>query len=421
MNVLKKALSMVLEFLLLFGFVYLSSSCALIQLSEDTNRRAVSGWIHGSVKNTQQGTAPLIIAACDKNGGIVKFQRLAPNTCYYAFTLPAGKVYDILAFEDLNGNLKYDKNEPAGSWMNREGEILHSKTEILTDLTLSIKSELPVSHSLDINNLDPSQGSNFVVVTGAIANLDDESFSSASAKKGLWSPLAFMDEFGVGVYFLEKYDPDKIPVLFINGIGGSPRDWKPFFKRMDRNKYQPWFFFYPSGARIESTAIALHTIVKRMRTEFKFDSTYVVAHSMGGLIAREFIKESLDSGDEYIKLFISISTPWVGDEDAEWSIGAPLVIPCWRDLRPSSDFIQNSSSKDIGSHIPYYLIFSYRGDRKPFRLNNDNVVYLSSELGFDMQKRAKKVYGFNLSHSTILTDFTVIDTCLSILAEHDPE
>jgi pimeloyl-ACP methyl ester carboxylesterase len=262
-------------------------------------------------------------------------------------------------------------------------------------------------------------GSKFVVATGAIADLDDESFSPEAAKKGLWSPLAFIEKYGVGVYFLEKYDPDKIPVLFINGIGGSPRDWKPFFKRMDRKKYQPWFLFYASGGRIEKAAAALNSILKRMRTKYQFNSMYVVAHSMGGLVARQFIKNSFDAGDKYIKLFVSISTPWLGDKDAEWSIGAPLVIPCWLDLRPSSDFIKNGSSKDLGSQIPYYLLFSYRGDRKPFRLNNDNVVYLSSELSLDMQQRAEKVYGFNLSHSTILSSDKVLNTCIDIFAKYD--
>lgn len=396
----------------------LSSSCAFIELREDLNRSAASGVIHGSVINSEVGNSQLILAACDEEGGVVEFQRLASSTSYFAFTLPAGAVYNIVAFDDLNGNLKYDKFEPVARWRNTEETTLSTTRDIVAPLNLSTKNALPALYSLDINKLNPSLGNKFVVFTGEIADLDNELFSSEIARKGLWTPFAFVNEYGVGIYFLEKYDPRKIPVLFVNGIGGSLRDWKSFVSRIDRSRYQPWFYFYPSGVRIKDSGNALNIVVEQLHAKYKFDSMYVVAHSMGGLVAKEFIKQSLSgNGDEFIKLFISISTPWMGDKDAEWSKGAPAVIPCWLDLRPSSDFIKNSFPGDIGSKIPYYLLFSHRGDRKPFRLNNDNVVYLSSVLDFGMQKRAKKVYGFNLSHSTILTDPTVIDTCLAIFAE----
>lgn len=403
----------------LFAVVCLSSSCAFIQLSEDLKKRSMTGDIHGRVINREGATSPLIIVVFDKSGRVVGYQRLASGTSYYAFNLTAGRIYDIVAFEDLNGDLKYEKSEPFAHWKNSEKARLVAADEIIANLNFIQTAELPLSRIIDINKLDPSLGSKFIVATGKIVDLDNELFSPECARKGLWTPLAFLNEYGLGVYFLEKYDPRKIPVLFVNGIGGSPREWKSFTSRIDRNRYQPWFYFYPSGARIQNAGKALNTIVEQLLAQYNFDSMCVIAHSMGGLVAKEFIKRSLyENGSEFIKVFITISTPWRGDKDAEWSKGAPAVIPCWRDLRPSSDFIKNSSSSDIGSKIPYYLLFSYRGDRKPFRLNNDNVVYLSSELSLDMQKRAKKVYGFNSNHSTILSSVDVIDICADILAEY---
>jgi hypothetical protein len=61
---------------------------------------------------------------------------------------------------------------------------------------------------------------------------------------GLWEPTRFLKEHGVGIYMLEVYDPDKTPVLFINGAGGSAQNWRYFLRRLDRTRFQAWFFLY---------------------------------------------------------------------------------------------------------------------------------------------------------------------------------
>lgn len=58
----------------------------------------------------------------------------------------------------------------------------------------------------------------------------------------------------------------------------------------------------------------------------------------GGLVARSFI---MDHGARfpYVKLFISLATPWGGDEMAEYGVKqSPSVIPCWIDMQPGSPF-----------------------------------------------------------------------------------
>ena len=55
-----------------------------------------------------------------------------------------------------------------------------------------------------------------------------------------------------------EFDPDKIPVLFVHGIGGTPLDWKYLAKGLDRHRFQPWFYYYPSGLRLNLVSGLLH-------------------------------------------------------------------------------------------------------------------------------------------------------------------
>jgi hypothetical protein len=87
-------------------------------------------------------------------------------------------------------------------------------------------------------------------LAGARIALDDELFSEENGSKGFWEPFSFNKDFGGNIYFLEEYDPEKIPILFIHGAGGTPKGWKYFIDSIDRNRFQPWYFYYPSGARI---------------------------------------------------------------------------------------------------------------------------------------------------------------------------
>jgi len=82
--------------------------------------------------------------------------------------------------------------------------------------------------------------------------MDEFVFSDEYGVKGLWNSMEFFREISGNVYFLEEYDPTKIPILFVHGAAGSPQNWRAFFEDIDRDKYQPWFFYYPSGTSIDS-------------------------------------------------------------------------------------------------------------------------------------------------------------------------
>ena len=109
-----------------------------------------------------------------------------------------------------------------------------------------------------------------------------------------------------GVYLLEDYDPGKIPVVMLHGLGGSPLVWARLTNRIQgtpalRSRYQVWHVVYQTNAPV---------LLSRLRVQGFLDNAWaavdpaahdaarthmvLVGHSMGGIIARLL---SADSGD----------------------------------------------------------------------------------------------------------------------------
>lgn len=400
----------------------LLSGC-MLQVKRNVEATARAGAIIGSV--TYGGAVPadvVVVAVADPAGTprVENYANLKP-TGRYILLLAAGRSYDVVAFSDRNRNLRLDPGEPCGI----------SSTTTLTpdedgyvsvDLTLESGRLLPEKLSAALAGLPSITRRPLPVVVGNVADLSDPRFSAANGEKGLWQPFDFITETGIGVYFLEPYDPDKIPVLFVNGAGGSPQDWTGFFRRIDRSRFQPWFFLYPSGARLERSAETLASIVARLREQHRFDRLHVVAHSMGGLVARGFIDQALDQGrGEFITQFITISTPWQGHAGAWYGVEmAPATIPSWIDMVPGSDYQKGLFARKIGDKVPCYLLFGYRGGSAIFSDYSDGTVTLGSQLFFPAQEEARKVYGFNENHTSILTSGEVLSVVNHLLQDNDP-
>ena len=55
-----------------------------------------------------------------------------------------------------------------------------------------------------------------------------------------------------GLYMVEAFDPDKIPVVMVHGLWSSPMTWMEMFNDLlaypeIRSNYQFWFYLYPTG------------------------------------------------------------------------------------------------------------------------------------------------------------------------------
>jgi len=400
----------------------LSVGCAIFQLREETTILNTSTVLAGVVSSTVSfPDMPIVVAAYSKDGSkrtIVHYttlHELGP----YELMAPTG-TRNIFAFGDKNRNLIYDKGEPAGQILNADqisdpaGGVTGHLDIVLSEQN-SKKIDFPVGHKL------PAKEYQFFHSTcpGAMAKLDDDLFSPEYGKKGFWAPVEFFKEFSGNIYFFEEYDPAKTPILFVHGAAGSPRDWQAFFDSIDRNKYQPWLFYYPSGASIDSMSYLLFWKLENLQVKFKFKELYITAHSMGGLVVRSFL---VNYGQRFpsITNFISISTPWGGEELADLGVKySPAVIPAWEDMQPGSDFLKSIFRKAMPPTVDHYLLFGHKGNRNILRPNNDRVVTLASQLDQRSQRDAKIIYGFNEDHVSILSSKRVISQYNAILANID--
>lgn len=239
-------------------------------------------------------------------------------------------------------------------------------------------------------------------------DLAGDAFSVTRGKSGYWSPRKFFAELGADVYAPDEYDPAKTPILFVHGAAGSPQDWRYFVAHIDRTRYQPWFFYYPSGAPVPDMSEILYRKLLEIQEKYQPRRLYITAHSLGGLVVRSMLGEHGDSLP-WVKLFISISTPWGGESLARMGVRlSPVVVPSWNDLCPHGRFLKSLFMKPLPPGIDYYLLFSHRGGHGIVRPNNDGTVTLASQLRPEAQAEAKRIIGFDESHTGILSSQEVL-------------
>ena len=100
----------------------------------------------------------------------------------------------------------------------------------------------------------------------------------------------YMDK--TGLYFLQPYDPDRIPLVFVHGLFSTPFDWVQTINGLQadpeiRKHYQFWVFGYPTGNPILYSALRLREELARVDKLYPNHRPYVVVgHSMGGMLTQ---------------------------------------------------------------------------------------------------------------------------------------
>ncbi len=111
-----------------------------------------------------------------------------------------------------------------------------------------------------------------------------------------------------GLYMVEPFDPQRIPVVMVHGLWSSPTTWMEMFNDLRsfpeiRSKYQFWFFLYPTGqpfwtsaAQLRDTLVEVRTVLDPAGQNPKLSELVLVGHSMGGLVSR---LQTIESGDAF--------------------------------------------------------------------------------------------------------------------------
>ena len=371
--------------------------------------------LEGTITCNKSNNKPIIIAlySMKSNEIIVYDYQILLEPGQFKFIAEPDDYY-LAAFLDLNNDLLFQSNEPAGFY----GEptlIITQPGQSLENLNFEIKAPNPQALKL-YESSEISLG-NLIRNPGTIIQINDDQFTENIGKLGKWEPLDFLKKGYGGLFFIEPYDPERIPILFVHGAGGYPQQWRSIIESLDNSKFQAWIFHYPSGLNMEMVSGWLYDQITILRAKYELDKLYVIAHSMGGLVSLKYIQKQSQSGHPpNIDLFVSISTPWAGSKTARIGTINPLaVIPSWKDIVPGSQFLEGLLLNPIPKGTRYFLLFSYHGIPNPIFVNNDGRVSISSQLDLRMQKKAVKVFGFNEKHSGILSSKDLIKTLSEVL------
>jgi pimeloyl-ACP methyl ester carboxylesterase len=354
---------------------------------------------------------------------IVDFFVLDGDGKYMLLVSPG--TYRVFGFADRNGDRIHQPDEPAAYL--EFPPLLDLSERVFNagfDLTLPAVPGDPPGISIDLSDPDLEANVGFGgSPPGTVAPLSDERFARQNGEKGLWRPVDFMLEGTGGLFFLEPYDSERTPVLFVHGAGGTPRDFTSLIEGLDRERFQAWALFYPSALRLKPLAGFLNLALRDLRARLGFKRVLVVAHSMGGLVVRAFLNKSVAPGDEgWVPLFVSISTPWEGHAAADAGVErSPVVLPSWRDMAPSSVFLSTLFETALPQAVEFHLLFGFEGHRRFRRTGgiNDGVVSVASQLAPPAQRDARRLHGFPSNHTEILRNPEVSKVLNALLAASD--
>jgi pimeloyl-ACP methyl ester carboxylesterase len=106
-----------------------------------------------------------------------------------------------------------------------------------------------------------------------------------------------------GIYLIERYDPNRIPILMIHGLRSNPLTWEPLTRAVlstldIHERFQVWHAFYPTGLPPFYTGSRIRDVLHKVL--FHFDpegddlpsrQMAVIGHSMGAVISHMLVSD----------------------------------------------------------------------------------------------------------------------------------
>jgi pimeloyl-ACP methyl ester carboxylesterase len=389
------------------------SSCTFSKLKDDLEQYDERGHeFNGSLGLEQIESDSLVLVAMrDHDGKDIYTFRMMAGPGDFLIKGQKKPLY-FFAFDDQNKDLvfqrgePYARNTPAGPVDPNAGSTDNIRIVIGDSISATDYPQGLVG--VAINEWDNEMG--LTLVIGDQTTLENPLFSEEQAKKGLWQPFAFMLDGGAGIHFLEDYDANRIPVIFVHGINGTPRNFTTLIEGLDRSRYQAWVYSYPSGLRLQDLAEGLFQFMETLERLHQFDEVHLIAHSLGGLVSRGAVNRCAQQKTcDYLRSYTTLSTPWNGVASAksgvEW---APTVVPVWRDIDPDSEYVTTLFDTPLPDDLPYQLLFGFKRTSIFGSGSSDGVIVLASQLRNAAQEQAFTVRGYDEGHVSILSSDLVI-------------
>ncbi len=104
-----------------------------------------------------------------------------------------------------------------------------------------------------------------------------------------------------GLYLIQPYDPEKIPVVLVHGLMSIPQMWFPVIAQLERDpeirrKFQFWVFAYPTGDPVALLALRLReSLQKAYQIYPNAKNMVMVSYSLGGLLGQMQVQTTGDT------------------------------------------------------------------------------------------------------------------------------
>lgn len=183
-----------------------------------------------------------------------------------------------------------------------------------------------------------------------------------------------------GLLLPDKFDPSRPVVILVHGLDADRSDCLPMADLLKQAGHQAAFFSYPNEQPIVDSADLLARSLRDFRGRYPKARIDVVAHSMGGLVARQCIE-----GTDYpggIGRLIMIAPPNGGSSWARFRCVLSMEEnynlrrwdPDWHwtwaltegmgeagsDLMPGSDFLKQLNARSRRDGVQYTIIAGNR-------------------------------------------------------------
>ena len=363
---------------------------------------------------------PLLVAAFDHSSlghELVGAREVTAADGYYGILLPPG-TYDLVAFADLNGDGFFETSEAVGrtspeapvfvtASRSPDGAVIPGP-QVAIDLTKPMATETAVRIKV---NPRPY----------VVPSVEDPLFSPELGELGVYHPNQFLARTQRWVFAVGEPDFQKVQIVLVHGINGTPRDFHALIAGLDRARYQVWLFYYPSGLALDKVGIVLAKVVETIASESHVSSKLrlvVVAHSMGGLVGRRGVNELCRNGKPpYLKLYASFDTPYGGVESAAEAVKREVeLVPSWKDVAAGSDFVTRIHEVPLPKELPFHLFFGWgKGGTHGPSTAGDGTITLASQLDPRAQAAATGMTGFADTHVGVLEDPAAIRALAELL------
>ncbi|GIC77503.1 alpha/beta hydrolase [Moritella sp. F3] len=406
-------------------------ACSLQEISRQSDALASTGNITGEVSVQGESNAPIYVHLYRRENAVIKLidKNTVQSNGQYLFTVQPG-TYSVAAFIDGNNTdgtvsynstanraIKNDGEYVAGDWVNYYGQDQGEPTFVVVAVDeevsvprLVIKGPITLRPNIDVMKQLGKNTKNI----GRVVSLDDAMFGRDFASMGLWRPFDFVEQVGGGLLLLQEYDENKIPLLFVHGMGGSSAEFVDIVASIDQHKYQPWILYYPSGVNLDLVSDYLLEALQQLSHQYQFKQLGIIAHSMGGLMIRSYVMKKQQSAAPYdVKFVVTVNSPLYGMESAAKGVkNSPIVLQAWIDVARDSAYVKRVHSWPWPDTIPYHLVFSYLPGE-----DGDGVVPLNSQLSQSLQREATQIHGFEAQHADILKQPIFMEKLNDILAD----